>query len=175
MPDPVQLGPITVSIEESVTEVVVEEQIPTIAVAPVENRVVVNEELPDRIYVGVAPIGSGGDQVISFTRSNLLTVTEGMGRFIFPFPAVLVKVEATVGTPSEGADIILQLERNDDTELFEMADRPRILAGQSIAEDTTAFTNAYMQENDFLTLNIVQVGNVTPGAYLTVVIVYRPL
>lgn len=175
MPDPVQLGPITVTVEEAVSEIVVEEIIPTVVVAPVTNTIIVNDELPDNVYVGSAPIASGGDQIISFTRSNLLTATAGQGRFIFPHAAVLVKLEATVANAPEGADIILQLVKNGTINLFDSANRPRILEDESIADDTSAFTNAYLQENDYLTLNIDQVGSVTPGDYLTVVLVYRKL
>lgn len=174
MVDPVQLGPITVVVEESPTVISVEEVSILVTEAEQRNRIEVDEDFPNVVYVGASPTEAGGNQVISFNRSNLLEVTQGQARFFFPSDAALIEITPGVSNAPEGSDIIIDVNLND-VSLFAPEDRPRILENEVVGVGVSDFLTAIVDEGDYLTVDIDQVGSTTPGDFLTVTIVYRLL
>lgn len=173
MPDPVQLGPITVVVEEERSIVQTTLEVSEVVAEADRNKITIIEDTPNTVFIGLEPASSNRrEQVISFNRSNLLEPTEGMARFFFPEPAVLVEITAGVATAPEGADIILDANVND-VSIFDPDDRPRILEGEVLAPEATDFLDAIVDEGDYMTIDIDQVGSITPGDYLTVTVVYR--
>ena len=86
-----------------------------------------------------------------------------------PLPGRTITLEKAYGrvkTPSAGADIILDINRNGASIWNNGPNRLRILAGQQGGEQT-AFNVSAINENDIETMDVDQVGSVTPGADLT--------
>jgi len=155
MADPVRLGPITVTVEGQ------------------RNQIVVSEEEPSTVLVG----GSSGstsylDQLINFSLSNLLTVTTGKTKFVFPVPAVLLGVTPSVNTAPVGSDVIIDVNING-VSTFAPANRPRVLDGQEVGAEATTFLDATVEAGDYLTVDVDQVGSSTPGDFLGVTVRYR--
>lgn len=122
---------------------------------------------------------TAGDAVVedlaTFTRTGDVSVTTGVARFKFPFAATLINVTAAVNTAPTGADIILDIHKNGTTIFTTQANRPRILAG-TFQETVDAVPDVTSVANDqYLTVDIDQIGSVVAGAELTVFVLYsRP-
>jgi hypothetical protein len=71
------------------------------------------------------------------------------------------------GTPPTGTDVIVDLLKNGTTIFTTQTNRPRVLAttngGTLAVPDDQVFA-----DGDYITVNIDQIGNVTPGDDITV-------
>jgi hypothetical protein len=98
-----------------------------------------------------------------FSRQGNLTIATGTQRLYVEKSGILSIVRASVGTPSQGSSIIVDILKNGTTVL-----------GSSISLEAGSFTatgtiaNTSVTAGDYFTVNILQVGSITAGANLTV-------
>lgn len=127
------------------------------------------------VLVPLNPLELGGtpDQLAVFNSPGGLAVTNGQGSFVFPYSGNLVSVTARATTAPQGAPILLDVLKNGTT-LWPTNpnNKPSIPIGANLSgtavPDTTTFST-----NDFLSVNITQVGSTVPGADLTVTVRYN--
>jgi hypothetical protein len=81
------------------------------------------------------------------------------------------RVFLAVATAPTGASIIVDVLKNGVTIFTNTTNRPAILAGEMIGQTTTIDVSSWAN-NEYLTISVVQIGSVIPGAYLTVHVVY---
>lgn len=159
--DVIRLGPTTVTVEESFNEVTVDVNDPTI------------------VTIGGSAAGGSGAiyQLAHFSRPNLLVPAIGATKFVFPMEAALFGVIASVRTAPVGSDIILNVNigtgNGAGVSIFDPANRPRILEGETVGAEATTFLDATIQPGDWVTVDIDEVGSTTPGDFLGVTLRYQ--
>lgn len=126
------------------------------------------------LVAAAAPVVADQDLAVFF-RTGPLTVTTGVSRFKFPFAATIINVTAAVNTAPTGSDIILDVNKGGVTIFTTQANRPRILAG-TFQETVDAVPDITAVANDeYLTVDVDQVGSSVAGSDLTVFVLYsRP-
>jgi len=113
------------------------------------------------------------DDFETFTIQDVLSVTSYPYRLPAPRRLEIVGVYASVGTAPTGASIIVDLNRNGTTTIFtNQGRRPQIAAGAYNSGWVSKIDLAAQRVDDFLTLDVDQVGSTIAGADLTVC-VYR--
>lgn len=124
--------------------------------------------------------GGGGDTIITnapacepylVSRSGNLTVVTGVLEVLMSTSYDLVSIKARVVTPSSGSSIILDVKKNGASIFSNPAHRPTITAGGH--NSTTTVPTLTFATNDYLSVDIDQVGSGTAGADLVVVIRVR--
>jgi hypothetical protein len=108
------------------------------------------------------PVGPAGTNAI-FSRQGSLSTTEGNQRLYVERSGIISVVRVSVGTPSSGAAIIVDVLKNGETILSSPIE---VVAGDNTSLGTISESSVF--EDDYFTVNIIQVGSVTPGANLTV-------
>lgn len=106
-----------------------------------------------------------------FSKSGVLAVGAGTGRLPFRRACTIVSVKAIVNTPPTGASLIVDVNKNGTTIFTTQANRPTIAAGANNSS-TTAPDVTSLAVDDYLTVDIDQVGSTVAGSDLTVVIEY---
>ena len=81
---------------------------------------------------------------------------------------VIVSCYARVKTAPTGASLIIDVNKNGVTIFTTQANRPTIAAGATVSSDSLPDVVSLAQ-NDYLTIDIDQIGSVVAGANLTVV------
>jgi hypothetical protein len=74
---------------------------------------------------------------------------------------------ASAGTPPTGTDIIVDINKNGSTIFTTQGNRPRVLGGTNGGILTTPNDQSFL-DGDYLTVDVDQIGSVTPGADVTV-------
>ncbi|MHA1304358.1 MAG: hypothetical protein ACTSPI_11730 [Candidatus Heimdallarchaeaceae archaeon] len=117
------------------------------------------------------PIGLPAKPILvpTFTYDQELEVgTNVCTVLIVPASGTIEKVYAYVKQASVGADIIIDINKNDTSIWYNnQSNRLTILAGEKYA-DQTEFDVVEVDEGDILSMDIDQVGSTTPGSLLTV-------
>jgi hypothetical protein len=108
-------------------------------------------------------------QNTTMSYSGLLVANTGKLRWNPPSDIVILGIKSSVNTPSSGADIITELKKNGNS--FDTPRTSTITQGQYVSVKST-FTET-ISETDYLTLDIIQVGNSFSGSDLTFTIYYR--
>jgi hypothetical protein len=106
---------------------------------------------------------------ITFSKSGVLTVGTGTGRFRFRRACTIVGVSAIVDTAPTGADIIVDVNLNGTTIFTTQANRPTIAASANNSSTTAPDVTAVVAD-DYMTVDIDQVGSTVAGSDLTVTI-----
>lgn len=124
--------------------------------------------------------GGGGDTIITnapacepylVSRNGNLTVVTGILEVVMSTSYDLVSIKARVVTPSSGTSIILNVNKNGASIFSNPAHRPTITAGGH--NSATTVPTLTFATNDYLSVDIDQVGSGTAGADLVVVIRVR--
>lgn len=102
-----------------------------------------------------------------FTFEGNLTVGSSPLRIYVPGVFTINKVYISVNTPSTGAAIIVDVNKNGTTIFTNQANRPQIAAGNNTGESGIPDVTA-LAPNDCLTFDRDQIGSGDPGANLTV-------
>jgi hypothetical protein len=106
---------------------------------------------------------------ITLGRYGVLTATAGSDRLYIPYSCTITNVYASVSTAPTGASIVADVHKGGATLFSTQGNRPTITATNftdtSSAPDVTAIT-----ANDYLTLDIDQVGSTIAGADIRVVL-----
>lgn len=121
------------------------------------------EEFPIQIEVGTSgPQGAQGPYgtLAVFSASGVLAPRVGLHRLYMEREATLAKVRAAVGVPAEGSSVVVAYLRND-IKLGEVEIAEGDATGVSVV-------SIEVNEGDFFTVDIEQVGSTFSGADLTV-------
>ena len=104
-----------------------------------------------------------------FSKAGTLTVGTGTFRWYNDFGAALVikEVRASVGTAPTGAAILIDVNENGTTIFSGGTDRPEI-AISGFTDTTTGMSDTSLADNNYLTVDVDQIGSTIAGADLTV-------
>jgi len=107
--------------------------------------------------------------VQAYTYPGPLTVTNGTARIYNETPRVmgLRQIRAAVDTPPTGAAVIVDVRVNGASIFTDPTARPTIDAGQNVAVVTVPPRTLFLPD-DYITVDVAQVGGGTAGADLTV-------
>ena len=107
----------------------------------------------------------------SFYQTGVLSA--GIGTQYLPVDGTytVTGVRLAVGTAPTGANLIVDIKKNNVTIFTAQANRPTITAGTTSAGPGAAPDVTSLSAGDLLSVDIAQVGSTTPGANLTVVII----
>lgn len=110
--------------------------------------------------------------VWTFGREGTLIATTGKAEFPVPFAGTLMDVRARVGTAPSGSAVIVDVNKNGTTVFTTQGNRPTIAAGAKASgaavPDVTTFA-----ADDYMTVDIDQIGSGTPGSDLVVVLHFQ--
>lgn len=107
-------------------------------------------------------------------QGTLVAATDVIPRIHFPRAATITKVSIRVTTAPTGATLIIDLNKNGSDSIFSGVTRPTIAAGDFTNSVTSLHaTNKILAADDYLTLDIDQVGSTIAGADLSVTIEAR--
>lgn len=107
----------------------------------------------------------------SFYQAGTLAVAAGTQYLPVDGVYTITGVRLSVGTAPAGANIIVDIKKNNVTIFTTQANRPAIAAGATSAGPGAAPDVTSLSAGDLLSVDIAQVGSTTPGANLTVVII----
>jgi hypothetical protein len=113
--------------------------------------------------------------VYALSISGNLTVGTGKHRIYNDTGGQLTirSVRASVGTAPVGASIICDVLKNGASVFTVTGNRPAIAAGANTSGKVTAIGTTTLNDGDYLTVDVAQIGSSTPGADLVVqVLVY---
>lgn len=101
-----------------------------------------------------------------FTVPRLASVGQGKARFVAHTALTITNIRLSVAEPPTGDDLIVNVKKNG-VSIFAPNTRPTIVAG-AYDSMTNPPVVPSMNAGDYLTVDVDQVGTLTPGSYLTV-------
>jgi hypothetical protein len=109
-------------------------------------------------------------QSIDFSKGGVLAVGAGAFRWYNRSGRTLTfdSITASVGTAPTGAAVIVDVNKGGTTIYTTQANRPTIAVGTNTHDDTTAPNITTIADNEYLTIDIDQVGSTIAGSDLTV-------
>lgn len=113
-------------------------------------------------------------QQVIFTLEGFLSVVSNPLKIYNKMGAArtIVEVFLAVGTAPTGADVIVDVHKNGTTIFTTQTNRPKVLDGATTGTTTTVEVPSWA-DGDYLTVDVDQIGSTTPGANLTVHIIYQ--
>lgn len=114
--------------------------------------------------------GSSGGQ-ITFSYPGPLAVGAGQARFYVTSAGAVTNVVASVGTAPTGSSVIVDVNKNGSTLFTTQAARPTIAASAFVDTSSVPAVTA-LAVDDWITVDIDQVGSTVAGSDLTVTIYY---
>lgn len=131
----------------------------------------------DSVIVEVYEVTDVDNKVESyqFSQGGNLSVTVGSSQLpITGGTFSIVSVAARVGTAPVGSNVVVDIKKNGTSIFAAPADRPTIVAGANIAT-VGSWGNTTLTTDDYVSVDIVQVGSSTAGADLVVPIRLRKI
>ena len=125
------------------------------------------------IEVDLATALSGGAAAapIVFSYSGVAATGSGTNRFPIVLPASIHGVVATAGTAPTGSSLIFDVNKNGTTIFTTQANRPLISVSSNISSIAVPDVTS-VATNDYLTVDIDQIGSTIAGSDLVVVITF---
>jgi hypothetical protein len=112
-----------------------------------------------------ASIIANTSKYVQLNQSGTLEVTTGEVRWVAPNDINIKAISATVGTAPVGSSLVSTVNKNGTT-----------IDTQTIADGADSDTNSGLSlsvlNNDYLTVDITQIGSTTAGSDLNVIIEY---
>jgi hypothetical protein len=108
-------------------------------------------------------------ETFAFSKAGTLAVGAGTHRIYMEYAGTVTSVRASVGTAPTGASVIVDVNKNGSTIYGTQANRPTIAASGNTAVGGAA-SGAAFAANDYLTVDIDQIGSTVAGADLTVAV-----
>jgi opacity protein-like surface antigen len=103
------------------------------------------------------------------SEGTLTAPKTGKGRILFPVASVIMGVWATDDTAPTGAAILLDVNKNGTTIFSTQGNRPTIaIAANATAAEVTNMNTTAISADQYLTIDIDQIGSTVAGADLTV-------
>jgi hypothetical protein len=109
--------------------------------------------------------------IATFFASGPLIVSTGTLRFPIYGSFTIIGALAMVGTAPTGASLIVDILKNGSTIFTTTGNRPTIAAAANVSQVMVSPDINTVVLNDYLTLNIAQIGSTVAGSDLTVVVV----
>jgi hypothetical protein len=106
---------------------------------------------------------------ITLGRYGTLTATAGSDRLYIPYSCTITNVYASVSTAPTGASIIVDVSKGGTTIFTTQGNRPTITATNFTDTSSTPDVTA-IAANDYLTLDVDQVGSTVAGADVRVIL-----
>jgi hypothetical protein len=106
----------------------------------------------------------------TYSKQGSLAVAPGTIRMPIDGTYTIINARAMVGTAPTGTDIILDINKNGSTIFTTQANRLHITAGTNSSGASASPDIISLVANDYLTVDIDQIGSVTPGSDLSVVV-----
>ena len=124
---------------------------------------------------GSGPGGSGGgigvNQITTLSKSGELELYTGLHLLAWPFDVEIVSIRATSRPGPTGDDLIIDALVND-VSIYPTTANPQVTDGAEIGAKVVP-DNPDVPEDDFLRIDIIQVGITTPGENLTTIVEWR--
>jgi hypothetical protein len=130
-----------------------------IGAASVDSNAIISLIDSDYVAARAPASGGGGAAVIAYTYDGTLSVNNGTKRRYISAASTLATADAYVITPSAGTAINLRINKNGSS-----AGTVSIDSGETSSIDNAL--NISLAQNDYLTVDITQVGSSTPGSNL---------
>jgi hypothetical protein len=133
--------------------------------ATVENRS--SQRAVVTVRPGTGPPGPTGSSEVALSLRGTLVVGIGVIPLVFPSNKTIVRITAAVGVAPTGQAIIFDIKKNGVTILSTvvLSIQPNSTVALPIVPD-----DATILTGDILTVDVIQVGSLQPGAYATLVI-----
>ena len=112
------------------------------------------------------PAGPTGPSIIPYARYGGVTVATGKQRYMFPFAVNIIGMYATIDTAPTGASLNFSLAKNGI-----VIASSSIPAGANFVAESAINTAAAV--NDYVTVNVTQVGSTIAGSDLLIHIRYE--
>lgn len=113
-------------------------------------------------------MGPSGTTLLTLGIRNNLVVGVGVIPLPVPFTKNIHGVQVAMGTAPEGADAVFDVLKNE-TSIFPTAAKPAVPDGTKLGAVAVP-DDVVLTAGDVLTIDVVQIGSVTPGANATIVI-----
>jgi hypothetical protein len=110
-----------------------------------------------------------GYTVQTFTAPGTLSIYTGKSRWYAPADFEIVNITVSCGTAPTGASIVVDINNNGASIYTNPANRPHIFAGANYSVATMP-NNTLINQNEYLTVDIDQVGTTYAGSDLVVVL-----
>ncbi len=107
----------------------------------------------------------------AYSRQGILSVAAGTQRLPIDSTYTIVGTRLMVGTAPTGANLLIDVHKNDTTIYTTQGNRPSITAGSNSGGPGTAPDVTSLVAGDYLTIDVDQVGSSVAGSDLTVTIV----
>ena len=107
----------------------------------------------------------------AFSMAGTLGVTTGTQYLPVDGTYTITGVRLAVGTAPTGANLIVDIKKNNVTIFTTQANRPTVTAGTTSAGPGAAPDVTSLSAGDLLSVDIAQVGSTAPGANLTVAVI----
>jgi hypothetical protein len=128
------------------------------------------------VWTGSAWVGCTKEIARVSVQGTLAVTTNVVPAIVLPRACTILKVSARVGTAPTGASLLIDINKNGNTgqSIFNGATRITIAAASS-ADNKTTFDGSYgvLAADDYLTVDIDQVGSTIAGADLGLTIEVR--
>lgn len=105
--------------------------------------------------------------IATFSKQGTLTTATGALRHYVKNAWTINQVRASAGTAPTGASILVDVNKNGTTIWATQGNRVAIAASANTGTQTTFDTTA-LAANDYLTVDIDQIGSTIPGSDITV-------
>jgi hypothetical protein len=130
--------------------------------------VVTPDNTPAQIVITSGPVGPAGSPGIAgppgtqpiFSRTSVLDLTTGTSRYYSDYDVTIIRVRGAVHTPATGSDIHVEI-------LLDQISVAMITIPTGL---NTGFTDVSIPflTGHYLSVNITQIGSISPGSDLTV-------
>ena len=128
-----------------------------------------SDDIPG-VYDGTGWVGFVRENRAVSIQGTLAVSTDVVPPLIFPRAATLRKVSARVITAPVGASLIIDINRNGANSIFASAGDRITSAAASNSDTSSTFDGAEdnLADDDYLTIDIDQIGSTTAGADLSI-------
>jgi hypothetical protein len=146
----------------------------TFSNSPIVPNPTTNTQAANKTYVDTTIAGQTHSVTFylpAYSKQGTLSATSGTMRLPIDGTHTIVGTRLMVGTAPTGANLIIDVKKNDATIYTTSANRPTVVAGANSGGPGATPDVTGLTAGDYVTVDIAQVGSTVAGSDLTVVIV----